>query len=561
MKFSLYLAAALVLTLTGTSARPAIKGTRLFAANNGGKQHGHHGSVPQAVHNAEQLPHQNAAADVSAAVKEPDYLLTVTVPIAEASSSVVLQQLVANMHITKAIPEPLVPVVTPVASAANVASVQSVQSASPVAAVETKPKLDNPARKDALPTLIPADMVRKMEEVIPAAASAALTGKSLTTSTSSVAASKTITTPTTTSVFDLNAFISDLFNHPTTSATGTSAKASSTAPAFDIPGFVSAVLNPPTKTATSKAASSTFNFDGLISAIFNPPTKTATSTATSSAFNLDGLISAILNPPAKTSKAANPIPTGFPLDFDFRKFLTELDEFIKKLLEFIDKFTTDHLLDGKKLDTFNIMEKSKQPNLVYTFKLFRDIVTDSQASLHAIMSKEKITLQDAQALVASSRKSLNQVRRLQQEYGKSMDGKKSEIDLTAVTFLDPVEIEKALKGNEKVDISRITMSSDLFSEYTEQYVQKTQALLDSIAQGMSSGPVIAHDVQAVATPTGDFGSSKSTPKPAEAVEEIPRQSNLFAVTTSEEKFEEFDNIVNDATVTVMAKSAEPTSHQ
>jgi hypothetical protein len=237
-------------------------------------------------------------------------------------------------------------------------------------------------------------------------------------------------------------------------------------------------------------------------------------------------------------------------------------DFIKKLLEFIDKFTHDHLSDGKKIDTFNIMENSKQPNLVYTFKLFRAIINDSQASLHAITSKDKITFQDVQALFMSTHKSLNEARHLQQEYGKSMDGKKSEIDLTAVTFLEPVEIEKALKANEKVDISRIAMSSDLFLEYTDQFVQKAQSLLETLAQLISSGPVTALDVQAnaSATATVESGSSQSTPQRAKVVEKVPPQSNFVALTASEENFEEFDNIVNDVTVTVVAESAEPTSN-
>ncbi|KAI8583565.1 hypothetical protein K450DRAFT_195860 [Umbelopsis ramanniana AG] len=610
MKFSLYLASALVLTLTGTSARPAIKGARSFAANNGGEQQGQYGSVPQAVHNAEQLPQQNAAADVSATVKESNYLLTVTVPLAEVSSSVVLQELVANMHITNGVSTALVPVVTSVASAANVEPVQPVKSASPVAVIEAKPSSDKPIQMDGLPTLIPGDMARKMEEVLPVAASASLSGKTVATST--ITSSKTQGLPTfnfgflpVASTFDFNGLFnpapkptstspskstSDLStsmnpsSKPTTTSTATptfdvngllnpttkstvaaSATASSTTSTFDFNAFVSAVLNHPTSTATGSSTiasptTSTFDLNAFVSAVFHPPTKTTTSKATSPTFDFEGLISAIFNPPTKTSTTAHPTSTGSPFGFDIRKFLKDLEDFIEKLLEFIDKFTHDHLSDGKKIDTFNVMEKSKQPNLVYTFKLFRAIINDSQASLHAITSKETITFQDVQALVMSTHKSLNEVRHLQQEYEKSMGGKKSEIDLTAVTFLDPIEIEKALKANEKVDISRITMSSDLFLEYTEQFVQKAQTLLESLSKVISSGPVTDVDVQAVATPTAEVGSSKSTPKPAEAVQEIPPQSNFVAVIASEDNFEEFDNIVNDATITVMAMTAEATSH-
>lgn len=208
------------------------------------------------------------------------------------------------------------------------------------------------------------------------------------------------------------------------------------------------------------------------------------------------------------------------------------------------------------------MEKSKQPNLVYTFQLFRSIIKESQASVQAVTSKEKVTFQDVQALLISTNKGLNEVRRLQQEYAKSMDGKKSEIDLTAVTFLAPVEIEKALKTSEKVDISRIAMSSDLFLEYTDQYVQKAESLLETVARFVSSGPVTAFDFQPVAAPTAtvETGSSGSTPKPAEVVADVPPQSNFVAVIASEENFEDFDNIVNDATATMVVKSAEPTNN-
>lgn len=236
--------------------------------------------------------------------------------------------------------------------------------------------------------------------------------------------------------------------------------------------------------------------------------------------------------------------------------------FIDKLLEFIDKFVHDHLSDGKKIDIFNVMEKSKQPNLVYTFQLFRKIINESQASIHAVASKDKVTFQDVQSLLLTTHKGLNDVRRLQQEYKKSMDGKKSEIDLTAVTFLAPVEIEKALKGSEKVDISRMAMSSDLFLEYTEQFVQKAQSLLETFATLVSSGPMTALDLQSVAAPTAtvEIGSSGPTLKPAEVVKDVPPQSNFVATIASEENFEDFDNIVNDATATMMAKSAESTSH-
>jgi hypothetical protein len=127
--------------------------------------------VPQAAQNAEQLPQKNAAADVSASVQEANYLLTVTVPLAEATSSVVLQELVANMHITKVISTTVLPVVTPVASAVSVQPVQ------PVAVIEKKPESDPPIQMEGLPTLIPGDMARKMEEVLPSASPASL-GKS-----------------------------------------------------------------------------------------------------------------------------------------------------------------------------------------------------------------------------------------------------------------------------------------------------------------------------------------------------------------------------------------------
>jgi hypothetical protein len=181
------------------------------------------------------------------------------------------------------------------------------------------------------------------------------------------------------------------------------------------------------------------------------------------------------------------------------------------------------------------MEKSKQPNLVYTFQLLRAIINESEASIHTATSKEKVSFQDVQALLLSTQKGLNDVRRLQQEYKKSMDGKKSEIDLTAVTFLAPVEIEKALKASEKVDISRIAMSSDLFMEYTEEFVKKAESLLEAVARSVSSGPVGAFDSQPVATPTAtvEIGSS-STPKPAEVVQDVPPQSNLVAINASEE---------------------------
>ena len=208
------------------------------------------------------------------------------------------------------------------------------------------------------------------------------------------------------------------------------------------------------------------------------------------------------------------------------------------------------------------MEKSKQPNLVYTFQLFRAIIHESQTSIRTVTSKEKVTFQDVQSLLISTHKGLNDVRRLQQEYAKSMDGKKSEIDLTAVTFLAPVEIEKALKASEKVDISRITMSSDLFLEYTDQFVQKAESLLETVARFVSSGPVTAFDFQPVAAPTATvkFGSSGSTPQRAEVVEDVPPQSNFVAVIASEENFEDFDNMVNDATATMVAKSVEPTNN-
>jgi hypothetical protein len=129
--------------------------------------------VPQ----AEPIFQQNAAADVSAPVKEADYLVTVTVPLAEVTSSVVLKEKVANMHLTKVISTTLVSVVTPVAPNPTVQPVPPVESAKPAPVMEAKQESDKAIEMGGLPTLVPGDMARKMEEVLPAITPSSPSGK------------------------------------------------------------------------------------------------------------------------------------------------------------------------------------------------------------------------------------------------------------------------------------------------------------------------------------------------------------------------------------------------
>jgi hypothetical protein len=222
--------------------------------------------------------------------------------------------------------------------------------------------------------------------------------------------------------------------------------------------------------------------------------------------------------------------------------------------EFIDKFIHDHLADGKKIDTFNIMEQTKQPNLVYTFQLFRAIINDSHKELRELKAKGTITYEDVQHLIMASHQSILEARRLQDDYAKSKDGKKSETDLSTVTFLQPIEIEMALKSHERIDISPITISSDLFIEYVSQFVEKTQSFLETLANVFTSGQAptalpLANTHVPAGTTTIELKASAATSKPAEVLEEIPSQANVVAVMDGEVNFEEFDNFIYDATPT------------
>lgn len=126
---------------------------------------------------AEQIPQQHAAADVSAPVKEADYLVTVTVPLAEVTSSVVLKEKVANMHLTKVISTTLVSVVTTVDPKPTVQPVPPVESAKPAPVIEAKHESDATIEIGGLPTLVPGEMARKMEEVLPAVTQSSASGK------------------------------------------------------------------------------------------------------------------------------------------------------------------------------------------------------------------------------------------------------------------------------------------------------------------------------------------------------------------------------------------------
>lgn len=129
--------------------------------------------MPQAEH----IPQQNGAADVSTPVKEAEYLLTVTVPLAEVTSSVVLKEKVANMHITKTLTKTLVSMVTPVTPKPTVQLLPPVESAKAAPVIEAKHESDVTIEVGGLPTLVPGDMARKMEEVLPAVPSSTSSGK------------------------------------------------------------------------------------------------------------------------------------------------------------------------------------------------------------------------------------------------------------------------------------------------------------------------------------------------------------------------------------------------
>jgi hypothetical protein len=108
--------------------------------------------VPQVIPNAVQ----KAAVDASASVNDADYHLTVTVALPEVAPSVVLEEVVANMHITKSVVQ-AVASITPTPPI-NVKPVEPAESGKPVA--------DEPFSMEGLPTLVPGDMIRKMEEVV-----------------------------------------------------------------------------------------------------------------------------------------------------------------------------------------------------------------------------------------------------------------------------------------------------------------------------------------------------------------------------------------------------------
>lgn len=202
----------------------------------------------------------------------------------------------------------------------------------------------------------------------------------------------------------------------------------------------------------------------------------------------------------------------------------------------MSKYLEDHISDARNVERVNILLNEAQPNpfsvLIFLINLISKIEEDLKVSIMAPLlpgsgsppSIFGFTTAEVAAFEDALKKVIDEAKNLMDEYKSVLSGKHVTNKFTTVTFLDPVEVQKAANADPSTELPRFDVSALPDTEWLTSWVE--------MVVGEAKNIIKTVDVAVAAVSSVPDG----TVNPDETKVEEP----LIAV--SDEVFDSFDDV-------------------
>lgn len=168
----------------------------------------------------------------------------------------------------------------------------------------------------------------------------------------------------------------------------------------------------------------------------------------------------------------------------------------------MSKYLADHISDARNVERLNILLNEDQPNpfsvLIILINLISKVEEDVKASIMAPLLPESespqsmygFTTAEVSAFENALKKVIAEAEGLMDEYKSVLEGKPVTNKFTTITFLDPVEVQKAANADATADLPKFKVSAlpDVawLTSWVEMVVGEAKTILQNVNKAVTA---------------------------------------------------------------------------